>query len=241
MTTSATAKRSSSASTNRRGLIIVGAIIAVVLVAAVVVFALANNNPTGNVDMSSIPQSRAADGGFVLGNPDAPITIVEFADFACPHCQQYHGDITRFIQDFVATGLAKFEYRIFPTAGGQTTFYVGQLLECAENQKPGSYWEGYSKMFSYAFSGLYNNDVGRRFANDLGLNYSDLLTCASSATQVQTDVNFGSQSGITGTPAVLVRYNDGPGQFVSFNGRTYSSGGPPYAVLAELVNAAQAN
>jgi len=238
MTTSATAKRSASVPANRRGLIIVGAIVAVVVVAAVVVLALSNNQ-SADVDMASIPQSRAADGGFVLGDPDAPITIVEFADFACPHCQQYHGDITRFIQDFVATGLAKFEFRLFPTSGGQTTYYVGQLMQCAEEQKPGAFWDGYNKMFSYAFNGLYNNDVGRRFATDLGQNYSDLLTCASSATQVQTDVNFGSQSGVTGTPAVLVRYNDGPAQFVSYNGRTYSSGGPPYAVLAEIVNAAQ--
>lgn len=241
MTTSATAKRSASSPANRRGLIIVGAIIAVVVVATLVVLALSNNNPSGDVDLSDLPQSRAADGGFVVGNPDAPITIVEFADFACPHCQEYHATITSFLRDFVATGKAKFEYRVFPTAGGQTTYYTGQLLECAEEQKPGAFWDGYNLMFSYAFGGLYNNDVGRRFAADLGLNYSALLTCASNATQVQTDINFGSQSGVSGTPAVLVRYNDGPGQFVSSGGRTYSSGGPPYAVLAEIVNAAQAS
>ena len=238
MTTSATVKRSTASPSNRRGLIIVGVIIAVVVVAAILVIALSSNQ-SADVDMSSIDQSRAEDGGFVLGDPNAPITIVEFADFACPHCQQYHSDITRFIQDYVATGKAKFEYRIFPTAGGQTTYYTGQLLECAEEQKPGAFWDGYNLMFSYAFGGLYNTDVGRRFATDLDLNYSDLLTCASSATQVQTDINFGQQAGVSGTPAVLVRYNDGPGQFVTFNGRTYSSGGPPYSVLAELAESAQ--
>src|SRR5688572_1885482 len=38
---------------------------------------------------ADIPFSRTVDGAPVLGDPDAPITIVEFADFACPPCQRY--------------------------------------------------------------------------------------------------------------------------------------------------------
>src|SRR5215207_4842489 len=34
-------------------------------------------------------RERLSDGGFIIGDPDAPITIVEFADWACPHCQDY--------------------------------------------------------------------------------------------------------------------------------------------------------
>jgi protein-disulfide isomerase len=191
------------------------------------------------VDVSSIPQERTSDGGFVLGNPNAPITIIEFADFACPHCQEYHPTVTQFLQDYVATGKAKFEYRVFPTAGGQLSYYTGQLLECAENQKAGSFWKGYNLMFNYATSGRYTQDVGRLLANDEGLNYSELLTCTSNAQQVQTDVNFGTQSGVTGTPATMVRYNDGPAQFISYNGRTYNQGGAPYAVLSAITDAAQ--
>ena len=88
----------------------------------------------------TLPASHShaqADGGFVLGNPNAPITMIEFADFACPHCQEYHPMITQFLADYVVTGKAKFEYRVFPTAGGQLSEYTGQLLECAEEQKAG--------------------------------------------------------------------------------------------------------
>ena len=236
--TSAAMKRSTAAPANRRNLLIIGAIILVVVVVAVIAIALSGNQ-SGDVDVDSIPQSRGADGSFILGNPNAPITIVEFADFACPHCQEYHPEITRFLQDYVATGKAKFEYRVFPTAGGALTQYTGQLLECGEEQKAGSFWKGYNLMFNYAFSGRYNQDVGRLYANDAGLNYSQLLTCAENATQVNTDIAFGQQAGISGTPAVLVRYNDGPADFVNYNGRTYSSGGPPYSVLAALADAVQ--
>lgn len=191
------------------------------------------------INFAELPQSRAEDGGFVLGNPDAPITIVEFADFACPHCQAYLPDITRFIKDYVVTGKARFEYRVFPTAGGQTSYYTGQLLECAEEQRTGAFWSGYKLMYDYAMSGRYNNEVAQLFAADLELDVDELLTCASSATQVEADGNFARQAGITGTPAVLVRYSDGTTQFITFNGRTYNSGGPSYSVLAAVADAAE--
>jgi protein-disulfide isomerase len=194
-----------------------------------------------SIEFDKLPQARAEDGGFVLGNPDAPLTIVEFADFACPHCQVYLGDITRFIQDYVVTGKARFEYRVFPTAGGQTSYYTGQLLECAEEQRTGAFWSGYKLMYDYAMSGRYNNDVAQLFAADLELDLDELLTCASSATQVQADIDLADQAGITGTPAVLVRYSDGTTQFITFAGRTYSAGGPPYSVLAQLVDAVEAS
>ena len=48
-------------------------------------------------DYSGIPQTRSDDGAFVLGEADAPITIVEFADFLCPHCQTYHATMQKVI------------------------------------------------------------------------------------------------------------------------------------------------
>src|SRR6188474_1184283 len=53
---------------------------------------------------ADIPFSRTEDGAPVLGNPDAPITIIEFADFACPFCQRYEPTMQEFIQEYVATG-----------------------------------------------------------------------------------------------------------------------------------------
>ena len=225
---------------NRQGLLIAGiVIVAVVVVAVIAILLFGSGSGSGDIDVASLPQSRAADGGFVLGNPNAPITVIEFADFACPHCQEYHPEITKFLADYVVPGKAKFEYRVFPTAGGMLSRTTGQYLECAEEQQPGAFWKGYNLMFNYAFSGRYTPEVGRLLASDLGLNYSEMLSCADTATQVTTDMNFGDQAGVTGTPAILVRYGDGSAQFVSYNGRTYNQGGVPYNVLAALTDAAQ--
>jgi len=241
--TSTAIKRKPASQPNRQLITIVAIVVIVVAVVAIIAILLSGNKG-GDVPLVTLPQARQPDGGFVVGNPQAPITLIEFADFACPHCQEYHPTITQYLNDYVMTNKAKFEYRVFPTAGGQLSEYTGQLLECAEDQKAGNFWKGYNLMFNYAFSGRYTQDVGRLLANDEGLNYSDLLSCASSATQVKTDESFGSNSGVTGTPAVMIRYNtggttDGQAQFITYNGQTYNQGGVPYSVLAAVTDAAQ--
>ncbi len=237
MSTTALKPRTSPRS-NKQGILVTALIVIVVAVVAIIAILLSGNLSTGQLDFSGLPQSRTADGGFVLGNPEAPSTIIEFADFACSHCQEYHPIIVQFLQNYVVTGKAKFEYRIVPTTGGQFSYYTGQLLECAENQKAGSFWQGYDLMYGYVASGRYNQDVGRLLANDLGLNYSNLLSCTDDAKQVQTDANFSSQMGIQGTPATMFRYDDGPAQFITYNGIIYNQGAAPYAALAAIADAA---
>jgi len=226
--------------TRNKQLTILGIILAVVVVAAAGVILVSGRSSASNIDYSAIPQSRTADGAFVLGSEDAPITIVEFADFGCPHCLEYHrSTIKALIQDYVATGKARFEYRSFPTAGGALTQFAAQLSECAENQQPGAHWRAYETFYRLAETGRYNQDAGRLMAQELGLNYSQLLTCSNSASQVQTDVNFGSSLGVTGTPAVMVRYGDSAPTWLVHNGVTYNRAGVPLNVLTDVINSLQ--
>jgi protein-disulfide isomerase len=224
----------------RQGLLIIGVVAVAAVVLAVVVIALAGTGTvSADINYAELPQSRTADGGFILGNPDAPVTIVEFADYGCPHCVEYHGTMQQFIKDYVVTGKAKFEYRNFPTAGGDLTRFVAQLQECAEDQRAGAFWESYALLYRYSESGRFNRDVGRTLAQDLNMNYSELLTCSSDASQVTTDINFGRTSQITGTPAVMIRYGDGSAQFIQYNGQVYNRGSVPGSVLGAVVEQAQ--
>ncbi len=188
--------------------------------------------------LAELPHERAADGGFIAGNPDAPITLIEFADYACPHCQNYRPIIDQILEDYVATGQAKFELRIFPTAGGQLTYYVGQLEECAEHQSLGAFWRSYDLLYSYANSGGYDENVASALANDLNLSYDKLTHCAESAQQVQNDIDFGNQWNVPGTPSIMVQYGDSDPQFIVLDDQIYNAGGVPYDVLAQVIEAA---
>lgn len=195
----------------QQNLYLLGGIIAVVAVVAiaVILFASQSGTATDPQRFANIPQSRAADGAFVLGDPDAPITLVEFADYRCPACHDYKPTIDEFIERFVATGQAKYEYRSIMTAGGLTTGYAYQLAECAEAQRPGAFWEAYEVLFEYGKRGGYDQQMARPLADRLNLNLSELLTCVPTAKQGNVDQALAQSNGVTGTPTVLVRYGNG--------------------------------
>lgn len=188
---------------------------------------------------TSLPNSRTEDGGFVLGDPAAPVTIVEFADFGCPHCQNYKSTIDQVVDEYVATGMARLEYRTFPTAGGQMTLFFGSIQECLEQQRTGAFWEAYVLFYEFAMSGRYTQDVANRVTTALGLDYDEALSCLATAQQVITDVNFGIDNGVAGTPAVMFRVGDGPAQWINYDGVTYNRGGVPFEVLAAVIEAYQ--
>ncbi len=185
---------------------------------------------------ADIPTSRQADGGFVLGEPDAPVTIVEFADFFCTHCQDYHEVIGQFVETYVATGQAKFEYRLFPLA--ERSIYPAQLAECAEQQQEGMFWPAYDFLFDLAERGQLSVEfTSRMMADTLGLDAAALDTCAPTASQYQTDQALGDQSGVNGTPAVLVRMDEDTLGWAYVGGRAYSQGGTPLSILQQVIEA----
>jgi protein-disulfide isomerase len=57
---------------------------------------------------------QTPEGGFRMGNPDAPVKIVEFASFTCSHCRDFHKDAEAKLKpEFVKTGQVSYEYRPF--------------------------------------------------------------------------------------------------------------------------------
>lgn len=188
---------------------------------------------------ADLHQSRTEDGAFVLGDPDAPITIVEFADWACSHCQEYQPTMNAILREYVATGQAKFEFRMFPTAGGQQTAYAGALAECAEEQQRGAFWSSYATLYVLARTDLYSGDLASLLADSLELTADELTICAQTAQQVVTDVGVAQAAGVTGTPALLIRDEEDALAFVTQDEVTYARGPVPEAVLRAVIEAAQ--
>lgn len=221
-------------------LIVVGTVIVMAIAGAGLAIALSGNTSSTSVDAAfydDIPKSRTEDGAFVLGNPDAPFTVVEFSDFLCPHCQDYEPVIDQFIRDYVATGKAKFEYRMLPAVDPTNSYYTAQLAECANTLKPGSFWVAHDVMFDLTTNSRFNpTTTPRTFADRMGIEYGDLLQCSTTAEQVFTDRSVAQKMEVSGTPAVLVRYGDGDMQWIS--GKP-ERGAPQYDMLAALADAAQ--
>lgn len=204
--------RSNNGGSNRTTFIIVGVIIAAVAVGIIAILLSSNDIAAGPaIDYSEIPSERTEDGGFVLGDPDAPVTLVAFEDFLCPHCQSYEPTIKQFIREYVATGQAKFEYRMLPAVHQTFSPLAAALAECAADNGS-TFWEAHDILFELASSRSFNENAARTFAERIDIPYSTLLECQSGATQWQTDQALARELGVTGTPTVLIRVGDGSPQ-----------------------------
>ena len=57
--------------------------------------------------------SATPDGGFRMGNPDAPVKLVEYASFTCPHCAAFEAEASDKLQAYVQKGTLSWEFRPF--------------------------------------------------------------------------------------------------------------------------------
>lgn len=227
----------------QRPIILVGAIaiIAVLVIVAIQLVAVAPSSGSPYARYESIPQERLSDGAFVLGDPEAPITVIEFADFACPHCQNYSTDIHQLIDEYVATGKARLEYRMF-ISGADPTYgpYTARLAQCAAELREGAFWPAHDVLFEIGRAqGRFNQQTARTLADRLDLNYSELLNCAEDASQHQVDQRLGLQYNVQSTPTIMVRMGGSTPEFVTVGPQTYNRGPVPYALLGTIIESAQ--
>ncbi len=102
------------------------------------------------IDAALVSKTSAVGPGIdddvVLGDPDAPVTIITFGDYQCPYCEQLfqtgEQDMRR---DYVETGKAKMVYRDFLIPGHKAAIPAAEAAQCAGDQ--GKYWPYHDQLF----------------------------------------------------------------------------------------------
>lgn len=81
-----------------------------------------------------------------LGHADAPVTILEFSDFECPYCQQFHNDVMAKLKStYIEKGLVRFVHKDLPMPFHKHAVPAAAAARCAGDQT--SYWQVYSALF----------------------------------------------------------------------------------------------
>ncbi|TAK69077.1 MAG: hypothetical protein EPO22_02115 [Dehalococcoidia bacterium] len=204
----ATAKHSSSARAsvrapgNRRSAYVLAgiAVAAMAVVLAFVVF----QATTASSD--KLPARTATGEGRVLGDPNAPVTIVEYADFQCPVCKRAETQLMPQIEkDYIQTGKVKLEFRNFPIIG-QESWNAAQAADAAADQ--GKFWEYHDALFNAQGAengGNYTFEKLVAIAERLGLDvqkFSDTLSANTHLDAIQKEKD--AASGISSTPTFYV-------------------------------------
>jgi protein-disulfide isomerase len=172
----------------RQQRITIAVVVAVIAVAAFAVFFLANQPaeaaiPQEALDLyAAIPQSETSEGFPILGNPDAPVELIEYSSFDCPHCRDFHETVTPALVERVRNGELSFTYvPLYGTGGIANGEGAARAAICAGEQ--GQFWPMHSALFTW--QGLYGNQAfsGNRLstgAGNLGLNRGEWDTCFNS-------------------------------------------------------------
>ena len=147
------------------------------------------------------PREINIQGRPLYGNERAPVTVVVFADFECPHCRQEAPVLRQAIDQF--RGKAKLVYKHFPLSGHVRAKAAAIATVAAMEQ--GKFWEMHDLVFENQTT-LEDPDL-RRFAKQIGLDMAkfDAAYNAKKGQQlVEDDRIEGEKLEITGTPAVFV-------------------------------------
>jgi protein-disulfide isomerase len=153
--------------------------------------------------------------GVVKGDPNAPVTIVEFADFQCPACQQFYQQVEPLVQtEFIATGKAKYLYYDFPLVSVHNhAFLAARAGHCAEDQS--KFWEYHDVLYRNQNRWVPQSNPASMlegYAKDLGLDGDAFQACLESdkhADVVTANMEMATQLQLDGTPSVLVGSSKG--------------------------------
>ena len=90
-----------------------------------------------------VRQYELAD-GMTLGDPEAPVEIVEYSDYACPFCARHQSEtMPQIIDQYISSGDVFYVYRDLPVVGGDR---AAEAARCAGDQD--AYWQYHDVLFS---------------------------------------------------------------------------------------------
>jgi protein-disulfide isomerase len=161
-----------------------------------------------------------------MGDPQAPVHIVEYGDFQCSYCLRFWSETEpQLIEEYVNTGKVYFEYRSFPILGPES-FTAAEGAYCAGDQ--GKFWEFHDTLFTNWTGenvGDFTEDKLTKYAEALNLNAAEFESCLGGGKykrRVEQDRAQGEADGVYATPTFFI------------NG-VKLEGAQPYHILKKLI------
>ena len=149
-------------------------------------------------------------GDWIRGARSAPVTMLEYGDFECPHCAAARLALEGLVE--AAPDTIRLVYRHFPvTSIHPHAAMAAEAAEAAGAQ--GRFWQMHDMIFS-SQPDLEYEDL-RWCAEQVGcdmVRYEDELAARAYRDEVRRDFNRGIQDGVNGTPTIFIngRRHDGP-------------------------------
>ena len=216
---------------NKIGVII--GVIAIAIIAGIAASLSASSSETVNLDMGRTHGTiSTAMGSPILGNPSAPITIVEFGDYQCHQCYNwFHNTKPAIFQEYIETGKVNLVFVDLAFLGRDSP-KAAQATYCAEDQE--MYWEYHDVLYTSQEpkidSGWVNTERLKAFAFNMELDMELFDSCLDSekySKRVQYNIQQARDHGVRGTPGFFIVGPDGQEQL---------GGAQPFSVFKQILD-----
>lgn len=187
----------------------------------------------------------------ILGNANAPVTVVEYGDYQCPFCTRYYENIQPLIvQNYVNTGKVKFVFRDFPfldqseisSSSIGESHAAGVAAECAKDQN--QFWAYHNALYAAKAAdeakgggendGSFNRARFLQIASQLKMDTTAFAACLDSGkynATVAGDYTAAANAGVNSTPTTFVNGKE------VVDAQGYSVGADAQSIL-QAINAA---
>jgi protein-disulfide isomerase len=154
-----------------------------------------------------------------LGPKNAPVTLVEFADYECPYCEKVTPQLQQVLKEYGNS--VSFVFKDFPLPMHHKAQKAAEAARCAGDQ--GKFWEYHDILFNSRLLGVADLKNHARVLKLDGDRFDKCLDDGAKAGVVKSDFEEGKRLGLTGTPSFFV------------NGHFFS-GSVDYALLKQMID-----
>ncbi len=154
------------------------------------------------------PVPAVAAGERTLGRADAPVTVIEYASFTCPHCAEWaHSVLPAVKARWIDGGQVRLVYRDLPTPPAEAAYLAAKLSRCVAPEKAFPVIEqlfaqqGAARLMRWP-PGWFLNAVA--IGGRDGQAIADCIEDPATAAALDADLTAAGAAGVTGTPTFFV-------------------------------------
>jgi protein-disulfide isomerase len=169
----------------------------------------------------------------IRGNPNAPIILVEYSDYDCPFCKQFHDTLTQVMNEYGADGKVAWVYRHLPLEQlHPNAAKIAMAAECvADVAGNDAFWRFTDRVFAEKTTRDYT-DMSRitEYATDAGADENEFTLCYTNEKtkdKVDASIAEAAKAGARGTPHTFLIVGDQ---------KTVINGAQPYSVVKATID-----
>lgn len=156
--------------------------------------------------VAAVPPVAA--GERVLGRSDAPVTVIEYASFTCPHCADWSLNVLpAFKARWIDTGKVRLVYRDLPTGPAEASIPAALVSRCAAPEKAFAVIESFFREQSAAHTMRWPEAWLLNAMDWGGKPFQSMVACVqdpATSAALDADVQAARAAGVTGTPTFFV-------------------------------------